>query len=90
MLVAWLASEMVKYNVKPEIEAFDLSHIFQAKLMSDRGELLGTPYVQFVLGVKNATPVDRAIFDFYIQTNFQSSNLVHLLHLKLNLKYLLF
>lgn len=67
-LVAWLASEMVKYNVKPEIEAFDLSHIFQAKLMSDRGELLGTPYVQFVLGVKNATPVDRAIFDFYIQT----------------------
>ena len=67
-LVAWLASEMVKYNVKPEIEAFDLSHIFQAKLMSDRGELLGTPYVQFVLGVKNAMPVDRAIFDFYIQT----------------------
>ncbi|HAD27773.1 MAG TPA: 3-keto-5-aminohexanoate cleavage protein [Rhodobacteraceae bacterium] len=67
-LVAWLASEMVKYNVKPEIEAFDLSHIFQAKLMSDRGELAGTPYIQFVLGVKNATPVDRAIFDFYLQT----------------------
>ena len=67
-LVAWLASEMVKYNVKPEIEAFDLSHIFQAKLMSDRGELAGTPYIQFVLGVKNATPVDRTIFDFYLQT----------------------
>lgn len=67
-LVAWLASEMIKYDVKPEIEAFDLSHIFQAKLMADRGELAGTPYVQFVMGVKNAMPVDRAVFDFYIQT----------------------
>jgi uncharacterized protein (DUF849 family) len=67
-LVAWLASEMIKYNVKPEIEAFDLSHIFQAKLMQDRGELQGTPYVQFVMGVKNAMPVDREVFDFYIRT----------------------
>ena len=45
----WLASEMLKYQVKPEIEVFDLSHIFQAKLMADRGELVGTPYVQFVM-----------------------------------------
>jgi uncharacterized protein (DUF849 family) len=67
-LVAWLASEMRTYDVKPEIEAFDLSHIFQAKLMQERGELLGTPYVQFVMGVKNAMPVDREVFDFYIRT----------------------
>src|SRR6056297_2178900 len=32
-LVAWLASEMVIYDVKPEIEAFDLSHIFRAAAM---------------------------------------------------------
>lgn len=67
-LVAWLASEMRKYDVKPEIEAFDLSHIFQARLMQDRGELLGTPYVQFVMGVKNAMPADREVFDFYLRT----------------------
>ncbi len=67
-LVDWLASEMRAYNVKPEIEAFDLSHIFQAKAMQERGELLGTPYVQFVMGVKNAMPVDREVFDFYIHT----------------------
>ena len=67
-LVAWLSSEMLKFEVKPEIEAFDLSHIFQAKLMADRGELAGTPYVQFVMGVKNAMPVDRAVFDFYVET----------------------
>lgn len=67
-LVDWLASEMLKYDVKPEIEAFDLSHIFKAKQMADNGQLAGTPYVQFVMGVKNAMPVDRAVFDFYIQT----------------------
>lgn len=67
-LVEWLASEMRAYDVKPEIEAFDLSHIFQAKAMQERGELLGTPYVQFVMGVKNAMPVDREVFDFYIHT----------------------
>ena len=67
-LVDWLAAEMLKYDVKPEIEAFDLSHIFQAKRMADDGRLAGTPYVQFVMGVKNAMPVDRAVFDFYIAT----------------------
>ncbi|WP_375259648.1 3-keto-5-aminohexanoate cleavage protein [Citreimonas sp.] len=67
-LVEWLASEMRTYGVKPEIEAFDLSHIFHAKLMKDRGELEGTPYVQFVMGVKNAMPADRRVFDFYIET----------------------
>jgi len=67
-LVDWLAAEMVTYGVKPEIEAFDLSHIFHAKLMSDRGQLIGTPYVQFVMGVKNAMPADREVFDFYVHT----------------------
>ncbi|MGR3496872.1 3-keto-5-aminohexanoate cleavage protein [Citreimonas sp.] len=67
-LVEWLASEMRTYGVKPEIEAFDLSHIFHAKLMKDRSELEGTPYVQFVMGVKNAMPADRRVFDFYIET----------------------
>ncbi|MEM6385323.1 MAG: 3-keto-5-aminohexanoate cleavage protein [Pseudomonadota bacterium] len=67
-LVAWLASEMVKYDVKPEIEAFDLSHILHAKLMADRGKLAGTPYVQFVMGVKNAMPADQEVFDFYVRT----------------------
>jgi uncharacterized protein (DUF849 family) len=67
-LVDWLASEMQKYGVKPEIEAFDLSHIFKARQMADNGQLDGTPYVQFVMGVKNAMPVDRDVFDYYIHT----------------------
>jgi len=67
-LVDWLASEMLTYDVKPEIEAFDLSHIFQAAKMQSDGRLAGTPYVQFVMGVKNAMPADRDVFDYYVQT----------------------
>ncbi len=67
-LVDWLASQMIKYDVKPEVEAFDLSHILKAKEMADKGEIAGTPYVQFVMGVKNAMPVDRDVFDYYIRT----------------------
>ncbi len=67
-LVDWLASEMLTYNVKPEIEAFDLSHIVQACAMQKDGRLKGSLYVQFVMGVKNAMPADEKIFDFYIET----------------------
>jgi len=67
-LVTWLASEMRTHDVKPEIEAFDLSHILKAKAMADAGEIVGTPYVQFVMGVKNAMPADRDVFDYYVHT----------------------
>ncbi len=67
-LVAWLASEMKTYDIKPEIEAFDLSHIFRAAAMHQAGDIAETPYVQFVMGVKNAMPVDREVFDFYLHT----------------------
>lgn len=67
-LVDWLASEMRQYEVKPEIEAFDLSHIHQAVKMNHDGRITGKLYVQFVMGVKNAMPVDRETFDFYIKT----------------------
>jgi uncharacterized protein (DUF849 family) len=67
-LVDWLAAEMKTYNILPEIEVFDLSHILQAKAMSDAGAIPARPYIQFVMGVKNAMPADREVFDFYIQT----------------------
>ena len=67
-LVDWLASEMIEYDVKPEIEAFDLSHIFQAVKMAGDGRLKGPLHIQFVMGVKNAMPVDREVFDFYVRT----------------------
>ena len=67
-LVDWLAAEMLRYDVKPEIEAFDLSHIVTAARMASDGRLKTPLYVQFVMGVKNAMPADKPIFDFYIET----------------------
>ncbi|MDP5085573.1 MAG: 3-keto-5-aminohexanoate cleavage protein [Yoonia sp.] len=67
-LVDWLAAEMIANDVKPEIEAFDLSHIVQATRMAGDGRLKAPLYVQFVMGVKNAMPADEPIFDFYIET----------------------
>jgi 3-oxoadipate:acetyl-CoA acetyltransferase len=67
-LVDWLAAQMLEHNVKPEVEAFDLSHILKAADMHKRRQIADTPYVQFVMSVKNAMPADREVFDFYVQT----------------------
>jgi len=67
-LVDWLAEQMKVYGIKPEIEAFDLSMIFQAVAMQKAGKIDGPLHVQFVMGVKNAMPVDREVFEFYIKT----------------------
>jgi len=67
-LVEWLAAEMFTNGVKPEIEAFDLSMIFKAVEMQKAGRIVSPLHVQFVMGVKNAMPVDRATFDFYVAT----------------------
>jgi 3-keto-5-aminohexanoate cleavage enzyme len=67
-LVDWLAAEMVLHGVKPEVEAFDLSHILKAHDMWRKGQIAARPYVQFVMGVKNAMPADRDVFDYYIKT----------------------
>src|SRR4051794_13313048 len=67
-LVDWLAAEMKAYGIKPEIEAFDLSMIFQAAAMLRACKIDGPLHVQFVMGVKNAMPVDREVFEFYVKT----------------------
>jgi len=67
-LVDFLAAEMKRYEIKPEVEAFDLSHIHQAAAMRADGRLNSPLYVQFVMGVKNAMPADRDVFDYYIKT----------------------
>ena len=38
----------------------------QAIRLHEEGELFGRLYVQFVMGVKNAMPADRAVFNFYV------------------------
>jgi 3-keto-5-aminohexanoate cleavage enzyme len=67
-LIDWLAAEMLAHDVKPEIEAFDLSMIFKAVEMARAGKIKAPLHVQFVMGVKNAMPVDRETFEFYVAT----------------------
>ena len=67
-LVDWLAEEMIKNSVKPEIEIFDLSHIHQAASLAKQNKLQGNLYIQFVMGVKNAMPADFDVFEYYIKT----------------------
>lgn len=67
-LVKWLAKEMKDYGISPEIEIFDLSHLHQAAAMARDGQIPRQLYVQFVMGVKNAMPVDRDVFDYYVKS----------------------
>jgi uncharacterized protein (DUF849 family) len=67
-LIDWLAGEMVAHDIKPEIEVFDLSMIFQAARMQAEGRIRGRLHVQFVMGIRNAMPVDRRVLEFYVET----------------------
>src|SRR5258706_6603670 len=51
-LVDWLAEEMLRFGVKPEVEAFDLSMIFQADALRRAGRIQGALPCHIVFGVK--------------------------------------
>jgi uncharacterized protein (DUF849 family) len=65
-LIRDLARKMLDYDIKPEIEAFDLSMLYQALNLVDEGLIKAPLHVQFVLGVKNALPAVRQAFDFMV------------------------
>ncbi|MBZ8132927.1 3-keto-5-aminohexanoate cleavage protein [Afifella sp. IM 167] len=65
-LVEELASRMKEHGVKPEIEAFDLSMMYQAVRMAEEGLLVAPLHVQFVFGVKNAMPPVEQALDFMV------------------------
>jgi uncharacterized protein (DUF849 family) len=62
-LVDQLASRMKEYHVVPEIEIFDLSHIYAMRRLADAGLISDRPHVQFVLGIKNALPAEECVID---------------------------
>ncbi|MCL1996427.1 MAG: 3-keto-5-aminohexanoate cleavage protein [Defluviitaleaceae bacterium] len=48
-------------NVTPELECYDVGHLYNLKFMIDRGHVTSKPYIQFVLGINGAlgsTPYD--------------------------------
>ena len=59
-----LAQTMLENGIKPEIEVFDLSMLYNAANLVKKGLVKERPHVQFVMGVPNAMPARRSVFDF--------------------------
>ena len=62
--VEGLARTMKENGVKPEIEVFDLAMLYNAANLVKKGLLEENAHVQFVMGIPNAMPARRSIFDF--------------------------
>jgi len=62
--VEGLAKAMLEHEVKPEVEVFDLAMLYNAANLVKKGLLKDPPHVQFVMGIVNAMPARRSIFDF--------------------------
>jgi uncharacterized protein (DUF849 family) len=65
-LVTDLATRMKTFGVRPEIELFDLSHIYGARRLIDAGLIDERPHVQVVMGVKNALPAEERVLDLML------------------------
>jgi uncharacterized protein (DUF849 family) len=59
-----LASDMLKYDVKPEIEIFDLSMLYKTGDLIKKGLIKSPAHVQFVFGL--AMPPRSQILDFLL------------------------
>ncbi len=66
-LVVDLATRMKAFDIAPEIEIFDLSHIHGARRLIEAGLMSAKPHVQFVMGVQNAMPADERLLDILLE-----------------------
>jgi uncharacterized protein (DUF849 family) len=62
-----LARSMQAFEIKPEVEVFDLAMLYNAAALVDKGLLEAPVHVQFVLGLKNALPARRSLLDFLLE-----------------------
>jgi uncharacterized protein (DUF849 family) len=65
-LVDDLARSMLEFNVKPEIEVFDLAMLYNARDLAERGLIKRPLHVQFVMGIPNALPARRKVLEFLV------------------------
>ncbi len=65
-LIEDLATTMLRYGVKAEVEVFDLSMLYQARALVDRGLLENPVHVQWVLGIPTALPAKRRVVEFLL------------------------
>jgi 3-keto-5-aminohexanoate cleavage enzyme len=65
-LIRELAGAMRQHGVKPEIEVFDLSMLYQAVKLVEEGLIEAPLHVQFVFGIKNCMPALRQVLAFEV------------------------
>ena len=65
-LIRELARAMLQYAIKPEIEVFDLSMLYQAVNLVDEGLIPPPLHVQFVFGIRNCMPALRQVLEFEV------------------------
>ncbi len=65
-LIDQIANELLKYNVKPEVEVFDLAHLYNAVDLIKRGLVKEPAHVQFVMGIPGAMPAKESVFKFLL------------------------
>jgi 3-keto-5-aminohexanoate cleavage enzyme len=65
-LIRELARAMLQYGIKPEIEVFDLSMLYQAVNLVDEGLIPPPLHVQFVFGIRNCMPALRQVLEFEV------------------------
>jgi uncharacterized protein (DUF849 family) len=61
-----LASKMLDYDIKPEIEVFDAAMLYNALGLANRGLIRGPLHVQFVMGIPGAMPARRPLLEFLV------------------------
>lgn len=66
-LIRDLAERMLAYEVKPEIEIFDLAMLYNAARLVEAGLLKEPVHVQFVLGIPGALPARRQVLEFGVR-----------------------
>jgi 3-keto-5-aminohexanoate cleavage enzyme len=65
-LVDHIAGEIQKYNIRPEVEVFDLAHLYNAADLIRRGLVPANPHVQFVMGIPGAMPAKESVLNFLL------------------------
>lgn len=63
-LIRELATLMLEYDIKPEIEIFDLAMLYNAAALVKEGLLKAPLHVQFVMGIPGAQPARRDVLEF--------------------------
>ena len=65
-LIEDLARTMLEYDIRPEIEIFDLAMLYNARKLVDKGLIREPVHVQFVMGIQNAMPPRRNVLEFMV------------------------